>query len=517
MKRIISFLLIFLIFIFLGLIIIQKYEHIEKFQNSTSQAVTDIPSVESTSTTSTLSGFEEEISGGTIILFNVDKIENKFHYNPNELCQITECDSSTSCNINQSCRDIYGQNMCLNFIDKTSYVLNSEDESFIKLENNNISKFDFSFRFLLKNNENMQYIISSKSELWCMYVKDRNLYLRLNDDSIEQINNIPLICYEIYKLIISVSEDRIQININTRSSTIEIFLKNPECQFDRDCFENTGKCEGLRDNKKCRILEDTYYFGKYNNNFYSIVIGDIKIISSETQASQEDGCNFFGREFKNKRLCLEACNNNQQCSQSYCNTQCENVPMCEFETIGRHSVDCIQECIRNNDCNAEFCIDKCENCAPFCPWNKKIVNNDFDSQYFDPQGKPSPIKLLLNTISTDGTKISVRWRTPFEGKAQIRGYISYLFKTFNKSEGVKINKINVTTCNNSNCEYIVKDLTPNDTYTLGIKSYNDIGLSKISNLLTFKANVTNINMNLDIEPDISDNLIGDFSYCNINE
>jgi hypothetical protein len=191
--------------------------------------------------------------------------------------------------------------------------------------------------------------------------------------------------------------------------------------------------------------------------------------------------------------------------------------MCEFVTMGRHSVDCIQECIRNNDCDADFCIDKCENCAPFCPWNKKIVKNDFDSQYFDPKGKPSPIKLLLNTISTDGTKISVRWRTPYEGKAKINGYISYLYKTFNKSEGVKINKINETTCNNSNCEYIVKDLTPNETYTIGIKSFNDIGLGKISNLITFKANVTNINMNLDIEPDISDSSIGDFNYCNVDE
>ena len=93
--------------------------------------------------------------------------------------------------------------------------------------------------------------------------------------------------------------------------------------------------------------------------------------------------------------------------------------------------------------------------------------------------------------------------------------MSYLYKTFNKSEGVKINKISLKNCDPPTCEYILKDLIPNETYTLGLKSYNDIGLSRTSNLLTFKASITNINMDLRIEEEVSDNDIGDFNYCNV--
>ena len=98
---------------------------------------------------------------------------------------------------------------------------------------------------------------------------------------------------------------------------------------------------------------------------------------------------------------------------------------------------------------------------------------------------------------------------------QLKGYMSYLYKTFNKSEGVRINKISLKNCNVT-CEYIIKDLIPNETYTLGLKSYNDIGLSRTSNLLTFKASITNINMDLRIEDEVSENDIGEFNYCNID-
>ena len=102
----------------------------------------------------------------------------------------------------------------------------------------------------------------------------------------------------------------------------------------------------------------------------------------------------------------------------------------------------------------------------------------------------------------------------------IRGYISYLYKTFNKSEGVKVNKISPDNCigneNQKKCEFILHDLIPNETYTLGIKSYNAIGMSAMSNLVTFKASVTNINMDLRIEEEVDDYDVGDFNYCNID-
>ena len=50
-------------------------------------------------------------------------------------------------------------------------------------------------------------------------------------------------------------------------------------------------------------------------------------------------------------------------------------------------------------------------------------------------------------------------------------------------------------------QYILSELIPNETYTLGIKAYNNLGLGGISNFISFKANVTNINMDLSIDTD----------------
>jgi hypothetical protein len=244
-------------------------------------------------------------------------------------------------------------------------------------------------------------------------------------------------------------------------------------------------------------------------------IGNIEFSRKETPTIGP-GCEFYGGKFKNKRLCLEKCNDQATCNKVDCDRECSDISICEFETVGRHSIDCIQECVKNNDCTPNFCIQQCENCAPNCPWNKKDDSEvDFDSQYFDSRGRPSPLKLTLNTISTDGTKAGFRWRKPFQGRAPLKGFLSYLYKTFNKSEGVKVNKINIFNCAGKTCEYILKDLTPNETYTLGIKSFNNIGLSRTSNLITFKANTTNISMDFSLDQEVDDNDVGEYNYCNI--
>ena len=124
--------------------------------------------------------------------------------------------------------------------------------------------------------------------------------------------------------------------------------------------------------------------------------------------------------------------------------------------------------------------------------------------------------VTLKNVSTDGSKATLSWRPPYEGKLPIKGYISYLYKTFNKSEAVKVNKINIVNCI-SKCEFVLKELTPNETYTFSIKAYNDIGLGKMSNLLTFKASVMNLNIDIHIEQDVDENSIGDFKYCDIDK
>ena len=58
-------------------------------------------------------------------------------------------------------------------------------------------------------------------------------------------------------------------------------------------------------------------------------------------------------------------------------------------------------------------------------------------------------------------------------------------------------------------------ITTKETYTIGIKSYNKLGLSEMSDLITFKPHVKTINKDFTIVPKISQDIIGNFNYCNV--
>jgi hypothetical protein len=406
-------------------------------------------------------------------------------------------------------------------MDKMAYELESAKGGHITIKNmKDKNSFNFSLGFILKNVVNEKYIISSDSKLWTLKNKQNNLYLVVkgkNDTDFDEVKlcNSDIFCYKYYTLQINVSDKVIKVNFNNQPNSSEIFLKLPSCTTNTDC--NDGECTGLIGSRVCSINADTYYIGKYDEDYCDMFVGDININSTTVETTKT--CGFYGKPFTNKRVCLETCQS-MHCGSSICATECSNVPQCEFNAVGRHSIHCLQECIKNDDCDSNYCREKCEKCGLNCPWTKSNTDSDnFDSQYFDAEGKPSPLNLLLNTISTDGSKVSVNWSEPFKGKLFIKGYISYLSKTFNKSEGVKVNKILTDNCigdsGDKKCDFILHDLIPNETYTLGIKSYNGLGLSAMSNLITFKASVTNINMDLRIE-DVDDNDVGEYNYCNID-
>ena len=90
-----------------------------------------------------------------------------------------------------------------------------------------------------------------------------------------------------------------------------------------------------------------------------------------------------------------------------------------------------------------------------------------------------------------------------------------MYKTFEKSEGIRINKIdNECTSYTKNCEYLIEDLSANETYSINIKAYNSYGLGKSSNTITFKPDIKKINRNYDMEDKIKDMEVGSFNYCN---
>jgi hypothetical protein len=529
MKRLITFVLILLVLIVVGLITLNL---LDRKKNNIIEPFYEIPTSSASLVINDLDGFD-----GIIKSVNVRNVRDKFYSIPimsrtsqedSNCDNLHSCTDSSSCDTNQECIDLDDGKKCYNVLDKQAYELEEQQNSYIMIQNkkeNNL--FSFSFGFILKNvdldESSEKCILSSETNLWSIKCRANNLYLEIhgpnsNNDLIKLSNN-PIVCYKYYNIIINVSDIVVKVNFNSQPNTSEIFLKPKQCVTSVQC--EPGTCAGESGSRYCVASEDIYYIGKKDNYYYDMFVGDIKINNDEIVESQS--CNFYGKNFKNKRVCLETCKN-MNCDTTKCTEECKDVKKCSFEASGRHSIDCLQRCIRNDDCDNEHCVEQCNNCVPNCPWIRpELDTDDFDSQYFDPDGKPSPLKLILNNVSPDGTKVSVSWREPYNGKLSIKGYISNLFKTFNKSEGVKVNKISASDeyCiseddNRKKCQYIIHDLIPNETYTLGIKSYNGLGLSVMSNLITFKASVTNINMDLRIESEVSDYDVGDFNYCNID-
>ena len=129
-------------------------------------------------------------------------------------------------------------------------------------------------------------------------------------------------------------------------------------------------------------------------------------------------------------------------------------------------------------------------------------------------GRPFPPVISLMSTSYDGTKAVLRWNIPSKGiGGDILGYVSLTYKTYEKNDGLKIDWISNSVCSGY-CEYVIKNLEPDNIYTLGIKSYNSSGTGMLSNLLTFKTTKKNINTDIldNIEPP-SNTEIGNFEKC----
>lgn len=393
-----------------------------------------------------------------------------------------------------------------------------------------------------------KYIVTTQTNLWSLYTDGPNLFVDTNNSSESdgeresyQITD-QLKPLKEYQVDLKITKSDIEINITDgkNNHSFDIKFNKQICSQSSDCpndkIDKYFNCIGKIRNKKCDFeaisnkvdtpsdkIIDIYYFGinihSEESQPSNIFIGE-KIKFGETPDLL---CDFYGEDYSvegsesllksgGQTVCLKDCYTNSSCSYNECYEKCKNVTVCDFQAVGRHEIDCIQHCVKNDNCEAIDCKAKCEDDTN-APWKKKLP--EFDSQYFDPEGKPSSVIVVLINVSTDGTKATISWRPPYPGKLPVKGYISYLYKTFKKSEAVKINKINNLNCIDK-CEFVIKELTPGETYTISIKAYNDIGLGKMSNLLTFKSSVMSLNLDMRIEDEIDEHSVGDFKYCDVN-
>ena len=449
------------------------------------------------------------------------------------------CSSDSDCNKNGGkCLLVNNSNKCYNFLDQEIYDLERENGSYIELNDVDSLNIKFSFNFKLNDLED-QIIVSSELNVWKIVFKGNKLIIKLyqpgyNIQLKEEIFNLTIIDTKFYNLKIEVSKNNIYCilkDIITNDSDIKkVSFYNDNSNIFSCPDINSENCDCRRtpsftDNLMCNFSKNhKIIFGKPlildnldnldNLNYLNGHLGDFKI-DSETESCLfvvKEG--YYSGSNEIKENCLNECINYDKtnCNINNCQEKCENIAVCPFkssEVSSRHEIDCIKKCVTTNKCNIEFCKDQCYNCGSECFWNKNNALSQYNTS--DKSGKPNPPKISLISTSYDGSKANIRWKKPFEGADKILGYILVMYKTFKKSDGLIVNKINTYNCNNY-CDYIIKDLENNETYTLGLRSYNSLGIGGLSNLLTLKVTPKIINTNIFNEEDITNKI--DFKACN---
>ena len=456
-----------------------------------------------------------KIDGPIAYIKNISTFSNGFyeqmnHDNP----ELEDCRNDEECGLNGICLNRGGVNRCNKIINKEAFRFIPSKKSHITIPNINPNNLNLNF-IVMANNVNISSpLISTSNNSWGLGIENKKfvVYIVQDNNLKKYFSQNELKNHKIYEVILRVYNDTLNISLDKRIITVPIDKR--VCLNDDDCGKN-GFCErSSTGSNYCSYNRIQLNLGRNKDAYFDGFIGDI-YLNFDKNEDKVLSCDFNSKEFKNRRICQEECLRQETCDKASCERICSNVQKCEFEPSGRHSEDCIQLCKMNDDCDNQHCNDKCRNCGKACPWNNLDSSDRYDSDYYDKKGRPSPPRVSIMNISSDGRKALLRWKIPFEGMGKIEGYISYLYKTFSKSEGVKINNIPAR-CSDF-CEYVLEGLNPTETYTLGIKGYNYLGLGKMSNLLTFKPDKKSINQDFSIVPNVDESIIGEFNYCNVED
>tara|TARA_B100000575_G_C23105830_1_gene638292 strand:- start:252 stop:944 length:693 start_codon:yes stop_codon:yes gene_type:complete len=165
---------------------------------------------------------------------------------------------------------------------------------------------------------------------------------------------------------------------------------------------------------------------------------------------------------------------------------------CNYYPKGRDELNCIEICMKNHkDCDFITCKETCLNCDDNskCSWVlKEAPIEETDSEFIQ--------EIFLKSKVYD-KKIHLKWSPP--NNEIIDYYVSYIYKTYKKDEGVTINMLSSKKC--TNCSHIIDNLDEDEVYTVGVKAYKNNNLNSMSNLITFKPKETQYS-NVYVPPEI---------------
>jgi len=188
----------------------------------------------------------------------------------------------------------------------------------------------------------------------------------------------------------------------------------------------------------------------------------------------------------------------------------ESKQYCDFniETQDNSSkLDCIQNCNKLEGCFHYRCEDICGKCEKEketpCPWDKDGGSNSKN-------GRPPAPNI---NIETNSGQVKVSFKTAREKKYDIDGYLFYINKKGSSESGIK-GGINIGKLNNKNCiecEKVINNLDPNQTYTISVRGYNKNGLGESSNMINFNPRGNLNTRDYKLMPPIQK--LGEFCFC----
>lgn len=205
-----------------------------------------------------------------------------------------------------------------------------------------------------------------------------------------------------------------------------------------------------------------------------------------------------------KEDCLNDCVDSSGCGPTKCKEKCDScdddklcgwikppvlvAPKCDYVPYGSTKLSCINKCILNDNCDYMACQETCNSCSDtkLCPWidpppepPKKLPIEP--PPVYDSKGRPTAPQIMIKPANA---MVKIQWSRPYEGDAPVEAYVAFLFKTFNKGEGVKMSMVPFPRC--ESCVHVINDLDEETTYSVGIRAYNNLGLSRMSNIMTFQ-------------------------------
>lgn len=270
-----------------------------------------------------------------------------------------------------------------------------------------------------------------------------------------------------------------------------------------------------------------------NDNYTTCLKKNVKVSPVYNSAYTIDKCKFIAKG-KNMQECIRICSNINDCNTIDCSVICDQCKdedkcewlrkepeICKFVPFGRDRFNCIDNCVESKNCDYMGCKAICDSCNDHraCPW-VEITDTDkddktykeFPDEVIDKDGKPSPPKIK---ISSKWRKVIININKPYEGNTPIESYVLFLFKTYNKSEGINITQTRV---DGEITTYIFDDLDPNVIYSIGARAKNSDGISKMSKIQTFKPNTKKMSVNKLVVQDQTDDLDmpknRNYLYCN---